>query len=38
MIHKMKTILPPISTKFQAQFLTYGYAVIPEELKYCDDA
>jgi hypothetical protein len=34
----MKTILTHFSTKFQAQYLTYGYAVIPEELKYCDDA
>ena len=34
----MKIILTAFSTKFQAQFLTYGYTVIPEGTKYCDDA
>jgi hypothetical protein len=30
--------LSPFSTEFQAQFLTYGYTVIPKGLKQRDDA
>jgi hypothetical protein len=37
-IYIIKIILTPFSTKFQAQFLTYGNTVIPEGMKYCDDA
>lgn len=37
-VYIMKIILTPFSKKFQAQFLTYGYNVIPEGMKYRDDA